>query len=78
MRSDVDVAVVGGGHNGLTAAAYLAAAHDHVGRAREELDEAWKSIGAGARQRRVAAGLEKLRASRDAAPRNTTQAAVGT
>ena len=26
MRSDVDVVVVGGGHNGLTAAAYLAAA----------------------------------------------------
>lgn len=42
------------------AIAYLAAAHDHVGRAREELSEAWKSIGAGARQRRLAAGLEKL------------------
>lgn len=42
------------------AEAYLGAARDHVGRTREELYDAWKSIGAGARQRRVAGGLEKL------------------
>jgi len=42
------------------AEAYLGAARDHVGRTREELGEAWKTIGAGARQRRLAAGLEKL------------------
>jgi predicted nuclease of restriction endonuclease-like RecB superfamily len=42
------------------AEAYLEAARSHVGRTREELTEAWKEIGAAARKRRLAAGLEKL------------------
>jgi predicted nuclease of restriction endonuclease-like RecB superfamily len=39
---------------------YLEAARSHVGRTREELTEAWKEIAAAARNRRLAAGLEKL------------------
>ena len=42
------------------AEAYLAAAREHVGRTREELEEAWKEIGTRAKKRRLAAGLEKL------------------
>lgn len=40
--------------------AYLEAARAHVGRTREELSEAWKSISTAARNRRLAAGIEKL------------------
>ena len=40
--------------------AYLEAARSHVGRAREELIEAWQAIETGAKKRRVAAGLRKL------------------
>ena len=42
------------------AEAYLEAAHAHVGRTREELAEAWKSLATAARSRRLAAGIEKL------------------
>ncbi len=42
------------------AEAYLEAARAHVGRTREELSEAWKSISTAARKRRLAAGIEKL------------------
>ena len=42
------------------AEAFLEAARSHVGRAREEVIEAWQAIETGARKRRVAAGLRKL------------------
>lgn len=42
------------------AEAYLEAARSHVGRAREEIAEAWQAIETNARKRRLAAGLRKL------------------
>lgn len=42
------------------AAAYLEAAREHVGRTREELNEAWLPIDTGARKRKLALGLKKL------------------
>ena len=42
------------------AEAYLDAAKSHVGRAREEVAEAWQAIDTNARKRRLAAGLRKL------------------
>lgn len=53
MRSDVDVAVVGGGHNGLTAAAYLAAAGRSV-----VVLERGDHLGGVAVSRRVFAGID--------------------
>lgn len=42
------------------AEAYLEAARAHVGRAREEVNEAWGAIDTNARKRKLAAGLRKL------------------
>lgn len=44
----------------VLAEVFLALARDHVGRSREELEEAWAAVEVDARDRRLADGLQKL------------------